>query len=491
MRCRGAAPVLVAVAVLFAACGSVTQREIAPLGAASPPPGPAASLTPLQGGSGAFMGSATSTGLAAAGYVQHEYAASGLASSYRATTALAHDGRWSFVVDGHAHYRTRVLIRRPADPARFSGTVVVEWLNVSGGVDADPEYTSFRDEILRQGDIWVGVSAQLIGVVGGPVLVSVPVAAQFTGKGLVGIDPARYGSLRHPGDGFSFDIFTQVARALRRGGPAMGSRRPKLVLAVGESQSAIALTTYVNGVQPLSHEFDGYILHSRAGAPLPLVGPGQYADLAHAIGTTPVIVRTDGAPPVIELQAESDVTGVLDSAAARQPDSGRFRLWEVAGTAHADVHLLGSVSRSIDCGAPINDGPMHLVAAAALHDLDRWLRTGIPPPHAPRLKLLDGPPAQVARDADGIAIGGIRTPPISVPAVVLSGMHGPSTSLLCLLLGSTTPMAASRLDRLYGSRSSYLARYSANSTKTIRAGWVLADDRAALLGYARPAAIAP
>ena len=81
--------------------------------------------------------------------------------------------------------------------------------------------------MTRQGHAWVGVSAQLIGVEGGPVLVVAPGAEGLAGKGLKAIDPARYGSLEHPGDGFSFDIFTQVARALREGGPALGGLQPR------------------------------------------------------------------------------------------------------------------------------------------------------------------------------------------------------------------------------------------------------------------------
>ncbi len=117
-------------------------------------------------------------------------------------------------------------MRRPAKRARRSGTVVVEWLNVSGGVDADPDWTSLSEEIVRNGDTWVGVSAQLLGVDGGPVLVAVPGAdvGAVAGKGLKTIDPERYGTLDHPGDGYSFDIYTQVARALRAGGAATGWR---------------------------------------------------------------------------------------------------------------------------------------------------------------------------------------------------------------------------------------------------------------------------
>src|SRR4029077_19922029 len=128
-------------------------------------------------------------------------------------------------------YRTRVLVRRPANPESFSGTAVVEWLNVSGGVDARPDWTSLHEEIVRAGHAWMGVSAQRIGVVGGPVLVGVDaVGAELAGKGLRAIDPERYESLDHPGDGFSFDIFTQVARAIRAGA-GIGGLLPARILA--------------------------------------------------------------------------------------------------------------------------------------------------------------------------------------------------------------------------------------------------------------------
>ena len=59
------------------------------------------------------------------------------------------------------------MVRRPADPAAFSGTLVVEWLNVSSGADAAPDWTYLSDEIVRRGHVWVGVSAQYVGVEGG------------------------------------------------------------------------------------------------------------------------------------------------------------------------------------------------------------------------------------------------------------------------------------------------------------------------------------
>ena len=128
------------------------------------------------------------------------------------------------------------------------------------------------------------------------------------------------------------------------------------------------MVTYYNGVQPLTQAFDGFFVHSRGAVGLPLVrrGPAQRVSPTRSAGT-PTIFRTDVAAPVIDIQTETDVASILNSYAARQPDNDRFRLWEVAGTAHADAHLVGPIAKYIDCGVPINNGPMHIVAKAALH----------------------------------------------------------------------------------------------------------------------------
>jgi hypothetical protein len=440
-----------------------------------------------------FLGEPRPVDLEDAGFVQTELVAEGTAVAYESDQPLRADGRWSLTTGPSADYRTRILVRRPAKAKDFNGTVVVEWLNVSGGVDADPEFANLSAELLREGYAWVGVSAQRIGVMGGPVLVSVEGvegAEDVAGKGLVAIDPARYGSLSHPGDGFSFDIYTQVARALRRSkrGGVLGPLRPRRVVAAGQSQSAFALVSYVNGVQPKTKAFDAFFVHSRGAAPLPLVGAGESADIASAIASTPTIIRTDNRAPVIVLQSESDVGGVLNSRLARQRDSRTLRLWEVAGTAHADAFLLGANAAALDCGVPVNDGPMHVVAKAALRRLDRWVRTGAPPPKARRLQI-DPATDLVARSEDGIALGGVRTPPVDVPVVALSGQPGPNPSVICLLLGSTNPLASERLAERYESQVDYRRQYAADAAATIEAGFVLPADRRALRSYSDPSLV--
>jgi hypothetical protein len=455
----------------------------------SRPEGPAATVSgPVSGGNGVYLAEPLTSDIAAAGFVEHEYFAEGTATSY-AANEVAGDGRWSFTPVGTAPYRTRVLVRTPGDPAKFSGTVVLEWLNVSGGVDADPEWAAVHEEILRQGHAWVGVSAQRIGVMGGPVLVRTNApGSELAGLGLRAIDPARYGTLDHPGDGFAFDIYTQVARAIRAGAGLSGLV-PERLVAAGESQSAFALVTYYNGVQPLTSAFDGFFVHSRGATAMALVGPGESSDLAGSVAGTATTFRDDLAAPVMNLQTETDVVGILSSYAARQPDSDTFRLWEVAGTAHFDLHLLGASAAYLDCGYPINNGPLDVVAKAALRGLTSWIETGVAPPAAPRLETTDGEPPQLRLDGDGIALGGIRTPPVDVPVATLSGAAGPGASLACLLFGSTTPFTAERLAELYPSSTDYEQRYEQAADAVIEAGFVLDDDRAGLLAYADASSI--
>jgi hypothetical protein len=486
---RSAGAIALAVALLGVATVSSASAAAGGRSAAARPSGPKAQLTKLTGGDGVFIGEGAAPDLERMGYRQREYTAEGTATSYRPSGALTSDGRWRFAPDASAPYRTRVLVRAPAKAADFSGVVVVEWLNVSGGVDANAEWASTQEEIVRAGDAWVGVSAQRIGVEGGPTVVKVEgPGSEAQGKGLKAIDPERYGALEHPGDGFSFDIYTQIADAVRDGAGLKG-RKPRRLIAAGESQSAFALVTYYNGVQPLTRAFDGFFVHSRAAAGLVLVGPGQYADIGGSLGGTTTIFRTDQVAPVMNVQTETDVSSILNSYAARQPDNKRFRLWEVVGAAHADAHLIGSAGADLDCGVPINDGPMHIVAKAALRALTAWLETGTAPVKAPRIEIAPGATPEVVRDANGIAQGGVRTPPVDVPVAALSGAPGPNPSTICLLLGSTKPFTAAQIRALYPSRQQYLKRYRADTVATITSGFALPADRAALLAYADPSAI--
>jgi hypothetical protein len=400
--------------------------------------------------------------LAAAGYVEREYVARGTARSYA----------------GHqpAGFATRVAVRRPARPGPFSGTVVVEWLNVSSGSDAAPDWTYLAEEIVRRGHAWVGVSAQHVGVEGGDAVVGVEGVLPTGIKGR-----QRYAMLDHPGDAYCYDIYAQVAAGLADG--PLADLVVDVRLAVGESQSAYALTTFVNQVHPSAPVFDGYLIHSRGGAAMSLGEPGRGADPRQYRGSGPVPIRDDLDVPVIMVETETDLVGLLDYLPARQPDSAYVRLWEVAGTAHADRYVIGEFEELLGCPRPVNRGQQAYVVRAALRWLDGWARGGNPAPVADRLEVHG---RAFALDEAGNARGGVRTPAVDAPVELLRGDTDPDASYLCQLFGSTLPMPPEAIRGRYADRAAYLADYERAADGAIAEGFVLAEDRAELLSEARP-----
>jgi hypothetical protein len=498
---------LVVGACLAAGCSSTTSSTAAtdetsagPATTAPRPTGPPPSATaatiggPLTGGNGIFLGaSGPGPDLAKANYTETEYTASGTATSYKSDGALPADGTFQLTPDSKADYETRIVVRRPKDQANFNGSVAVEWLNVSGGVDANPDYTYLADELIRKGYVWVGVSAQRIGVEGGPVLVSIPGGdALGAGKGLKALDPARYGSLHHPGDAYAFDIFSQVAQSLRTPGavnPVAGLDVQRL-LAVGESQSAYTLTTYYDGVQPLTHEFDGFFVHSRGGTPAPISPPNGYIDLAGSLAGQATTLRTDQSTPVIMIETETDVLGLLNYYPARQPDNDHLRVWEVAGTSHADKVQIGSMESQLGCSVPINDGQQVFVLRAALRHLQDWLTTGTAPPHAEQLAVdTTGAKPAYVMDSVGNVKGGVRTPAVDTPTTRLSGIAPSTESVVCILFGTTTPLSTDQLHSLYSSKDDYTTKYTAATDAAIKAGFAVPEDRDQILADADPGAI--
>ena len=347
--------------------------------------------------------------LAVLGYTETEYAVEGTASSYELKGERGHDGRWDVTPGPTAPFRTRFVVRRPSDPARFSGTVVVEWHNVSAGIDAAPDWGFFHRHAAAEGHAWVGVSAQKVGVDGGGFV---------EGIHLKLLAPERYRALEHPGDAWSFDMFSQVGELLRlpaHENPLGAGLVAEHLLAAGESQSAACLVTYFNAIDDHARVFDGFFVHGRPGVGVAIDGVfipsarGQsLAATTRAISAKGERIRDDARVPVIVLQSETDVI-LLGSALAEQPDSDHVCVWELAGAAHADTYTVSAGRR--DDGTlsgerlaelmrpttnlligrtdtPINAGPQqHYVAQAALCHLVEWVTDGMAPPEAPRLRL--------------------------------------------------------------------------------------------------------
>jgi hypothetical protein len=421
--------------------------------------------------------SAHALDLASNGYTEQEFFVSGTAHAFEATSS-PRDGKWSIAPTTSAPYQTRILVRRPTNPAHFNGTVVVEWMNVSSGESA-PDWDYLNPMLTRDGYAYVAVSAQSLGVDGGtPILGS---ATGGSNGGLVGAEPARYGNLHHPGDQYAMDMFAQIGNALRSPqGPVLGGLRPQHIVATGESQSAFYLTTFADALQPLTGTFDGIFIHSRGGAGAPLSG----SSITSNQGVSGLQIRTDLSVPVFMFETQTDLIE-LGYAAARQPNTGRIRTWEVAGTSHADEYLVGAAASLLGCTTAVNDGPQHQVVQAAFAAFHTWVDGGTPPAEPSPFHLAGTNPVALALDSHGNVIGGVRTPAVDVPVSTLSGAGPPGASVLCALFGSTTPFSENTLIGLYRNQNSFLASYQASLDKAIAGGYVLNADKAGLLAQAQ------
>ena len=408
------------------------------------------------------------TDLAKLGYVESEWFASGTATRYAQVGERTADGRWEVTPDGQAPYKTRIIVRMPADPKDFRGVVALEWINVSAfELAPDWAYLS-NDAIARTGVAWIGISAQALGIEGGEPILDTGEPNASIVEGIKVTNPTRYASLVHPGDAYSFDIYSQVGAALRskRGRSVVNGARIKRVLAIGESQSAGFLTAYVNGVDRIAKVFDGYFVHSR------FAGAANY-DGTPSIrnATVGYRIRTDLKVPVFVFETETDTLNGY--ARAWQPDTKGIRVWEVAGTAHSDTYLVGALARFL-CTEPINDGPQHWVAKAAFTHLVEWVTNGTAPPHAQPIESDD---TTIHRDGHGIALGGIRTPDVDVPVATLSGENSGGGRDFCRLLGSTVAFDDATLRSLYPTTEAYVTAFNKALNKAIRAGYVRKSDR--------------
>ena len=428
--------------------------------------------------------------LAVVGYEAVEYFYEGNATAFSNLNELLGDGRWEVEPGEQASYRSRIFIHRPIDSAAFNGTVEVEWLNVTAGFETPPVWGAGHVETYRQGHIWVGVSAQKVGIDGSEgALVPLHLKA---------VNPARYDSLQHPGDSFSYDMFSQVTAILRGDAnmDVLAGMVPERIVATGQSQSGSRMVSYINAIQPLYNAFDGFIVMTKGDGSSPLAQEPQVA-----IPTPEAVrVREDNTTPVLNVQSETDVT-LLNSVAARQEDNAHFRLWEVAGTSHSDYYGIvagredavgeprfaavveeDEVFGFLQCDRPFNAGPFSYVMRAGIRAMNRWIAEGVAPPAAPRLDLNASETAYIT-DSLGNVTGGIRTPFVDAPTAVLSG-EGQTGGSFCFLFGTTALFPADQVASLYPTEADYVAAVTTSAEAAVAAGFLLQVDADAIIAWA-------
>ena len=417
--------------------------------------------------------------LDAAGYTEKEVFFSGTANRYRFDKdPLAN----AAVIDADHPYETRLILRAPKDPAKFNGTVIVEWLNVSTAQDVDFFFGPASASLLRDGYAYVGVTAQRSGIAAlhkfdetryHDLTLDAP-GNDTDGKEL---DPKSPNSIG--GDVLDWDLFTQIGQAVKSG-KLLEGLDIKRVIAAGQSQSAMKLTLYYNGIHPLNPVYDAFLFYDRAGP-----------------------LRTDTDTKVISLGTEF-WNGFQGAPPA---DTETHRWWEIAGASHnslreietyidpefqrdamakdptgkalnlTDIVLLGECKTT-----PVwSRVPNGFVLSAAVDAMNKWLTTGTAPPNRDRIVM--GSDGKATRDKDGLVSGGVRTATYEVPTAINVGMN--EGKGVCFLSGYHKDFSADELKARYQTPENYLKLFSAALDKNVADGVILRPDADTLLDEAK------
>jgi hypothetical protein len=398
-------------------------------------------------------------------YVEEEFFFEGTANRYTIPTGVPPNSATGAILDSGHTYRTRMIVRRPARLRDFKGTVFVEWLNVTAGYDIEAQWTVGWPHMVDEGAVYVGVSAQRVGV-------------QGSGAALTAWSPIRYGSLdvtdggTITDDALSYDIFSQAGQAIAHpaGVDPLAPLRSKVerVIMSGASQSAGRLQIYFNSVHPLDPVYDALLL---------IVGGGM--------------TRTDQGIKVFKFISETDAPSQL---ASRQPDTDEYRRWEVAGAAHADFYFTGYLAplgerdgipaTPTGCDLPpFSQMPFYEVGNAAGDALVRWMTDGTPPPIGPPIEFASTSPPVIARNPLGLALGGIRLPDIEAPLALDTGSN--SGPVFCRLFGTHIPFDDATLHLLYARRGDWISKFTQASRDAFRAGFIGKQDHRQNLQRAR------
>ena len=366
-----------------------------------------------------FQSAAKKCNFDALGYIEDEYFMSGTANVY---TEKDKNHQVEPIFEG-APYTTRLLIRRPADPKKFSGNVVIEILNASAMMDIDRMWVNTWQYLTRNGDIYIGITSK------GHV---VDTLKRFNPERYAEINwvnpmPEReapqvqgpFGCLPQYEAGLYWDMQTDLARLLRTDSelnPIRAYGKCWLYL-LGWSQSGSYMSRTLHSfayrdedkyAEPL---FDGYF-EAGADAALAPINSYEYAATNGQIsqaGTIPQASVLMCKEPYIAINTESENRGANWAGDSDLPDM-KFRTYQIPGTSHdAWYNMLDYYEGYLhDDAAKYNfelsfggaegeplDTPYQYIFHAALRNLYVWVREGVPAPHAPKIEMVPAKPGDL------------------------------------------------------------------------------------------------
>ncbi|MBW2446050.1 MAG: hypothetical protein JRG83_09015 [Deltaproteobacteria bacterium] len=440
-------------------------------------------------------------------YLEEEFFVSGNANVYTYDDPPVRDEL--LVLQPDVPYKTRIIVRRPADPSLFNGTVIIEWWNSTAGFDTAPVWDPSAEYYAREGIVYVGVtnSATSIGhLVGGCLLFGL-LPPPLCGT--------RYLELSLPENGAAFEMVSQIAHLLKTPAapnPLYPDYPVERIFHAGQSQQGGSMVTYATAFH--FPDNDGYFVQA-AGSARPInfaqpacdpTDPGvpAYPACTPRLEDDDRRVRTDLSVPVYRAQTETDMgsanttppRGVIGGD-SRQTDSGEFRYYEMSGTAHVTVHedteLIPGLFLEDVCRFPLNtlaDGPIFgsVLYNAMWDNMERQVRDGMPPPSASPIEVAGG---DIVRDAFGNARGGIRVPQLDVPVATYGPVNeidpavppllAPLLDLFCRLSGTVDPFDAATLASLYPNAGVLASRLADRADALHASRFLLPEDASVVI----------
>ncbi|MDZ4373809.1 MAG: alpha/beta hydrolase domain-containing protein [Phenylobacterium sp.] len=451
------------------AAGGARAADRLPL----PPPATVTSPPPGQG----VIDQADDT--LPAGYVEEEFIVNGEGRLYGYDPA----GEAKVLKSGEP-WATRVIVRRPADPRRFSGWAYVEPMHPELGRSF--AWRSSEDYFARKGDIWIGITTTRNLILYGD---GDPIAK------LKRADPARYGWLGMGASGreggLNWDVIAAVGQATKAGALTGPLKVRKTIIGAWSGSGALTLF-FANTFHQRMRLADGGPIFDGV-----LLGePGWYPRInADSGDLMPYDLRQRPARldvPVISVNSSAPIEfGMPFRPRADSDEPGaRYRAYEVAGADHRGARdpMGGDLSKA--CGAAQSDFPLHHYYSLAIDHLKAWSDRNVAPPASQPIPI--DRYGYVVTDAAGNPKGGIRSTRLDVPVARYFQTHEAPT-VACRGGGRMEPFSRTELVRRYRDHAGYVAQVRARAQSLQQAGWLLPEDAAevvreaeAFKGFERP-----
>ncbi len=335
-------------------------------------------------------------------------------------------------------YKTRLVIRRPSDNAKFSGLVLAESMHPAGNAHGF-EYNSIY--LMTSGHI----AAEIL--TSGP---SMP----------LGVNRERYADLTMSNDQVN-EILAQVGSLVRsKTGPLAGLPVRKMVL-FGTSASSAVLTNYLPAhmvfrTPDMQHIYDGFMPTSNGS----------------------VIMKVD--VPLIQVPTQHEQENIATNRQDGDAPGDQYRNYEFAGMGHLDARNNQPRLKQSDCVNPLSNYPLEAYMSVALHHLLRWVDQGIVPPRADRILIdrnTNNDGSLMVLDEHGNAKGGIRNPYVDLPVAKYTARNtavpGGTNQQLCNLSVYTTAIPKAEMKKLHGSKANYVKKVDARLKELEKTGWSL------------------